>query len=81
MVVSNNSENRQKIKVWQALVGQLSRYDFVLAVIPLVFALSLVVYALSSVPLHTSVGVAALVSGLFVADALYLNPPTESSMR
>jgi hypothetical protein len=78
MAVSDNSGYRQRTNRWIRLVGQLSRYDLVLAAIPLVFVLAAVVSVSVAVSLHTSVGVAALLSAVLVTDALYLHPPTRS---
>jgi hypothetical protein len=63
------------------LFGQLSRYDIVLAAIPLVFAMALLVSVLAPVPFHFAVGGGATMSGLLVADVLYLNPPTDPSAK
>jgi len=53
-----------------------SRYDLLLAAIPLVFAVVLAVHAALGVPVGVAVGAGALVSGAAVLDALFLNPPT-----
>lgn len=54
----------------------LSRYDVLLAVIPLVFATMLAVHVTLGVPFRVAVGGGALVSGVAVFDALFFNPPT-----
>jgi hypothetical protein len=79
MAVRDIPGHRQRGSFWKRLFGQLSRYDLVLAAIPLVFAMALMGHVLAPVPFHFAVGSGATVSGLLVADALYLNPPTESS--
>jgi len=56
---------------------RFSRYDVLLAAIPLVLAAALLIGALFPVPFYPSVGGGAALGGLFVADALYFNPPTE----
>ncbi|MEF8783399.1 MAG: hypothetical protein V5A39_10530 [Haloarculaceae archaeon] len=53
----------------------VSRYDAVLAVIPLLFALALAGHALLPVSLQLAVAAGALASSLFLADALFLSPP------
>lgn len=56
----------------------ISRYDFVLAAIPLIFAVALSLHVLVPVSLPLSVSGGSLVSTLFLVDAIYLNPPTDS---
>lgn len=53
-----------------------SRYDVVLAAIPLVFALALLAHVTLSVPLRPAIASGAVASSLLVVDAIYLNPPT-----
>jgi len=59
-------------------LSSLSRHDIVLAAIPLVFALSLAVYALVAVPLEAAIAIGAVTSLLLLVDALYLNPPVDT---
>lgn len=54
----------------------LSRYDLLLAAIPLVFAVMLAVHAALGIPFEAAMGTGALVSALAVFDALFFNPPT-----
>jgi hypothetical protein len=54
----------------------LSRYDLLLAAIPLVFAVVLAVHAALGVPFRAAVTAGALFSALAVFDALFFNPPT-----
>jgi hypothetical protein len=54
----------------------LSRYDFVLAAIPLAFLLSVAGSLVASVPLRNALLVGAAVGGLVLADALFGHPPT-----
>lgn len=56
-------------------LGSLSRYDLVLAVIPLVFGLALVSHTVLSLPLSTTMAASAVVTGVLVVDAMFLNPP------
>jgi hypothetical protein len=58
---------------------ELSRYDVVLAAIPLVFALTLSAHALLSVSLRLAIAAGAVLSGLLLVDAVYLHPPVKSS--
>lgn len=53
----------------------VSRYDAVLALIPLLFVLALAGHALVPVSLRLAVAAGALASSPFLVDALYLNPP------
>ncbi len=83
MAVSDISSprHRQESNFWKQLLGQLSRYDLLLAAIPVLFALALGAHLFVAVSLHVAVGVSAAVSGLLVADALYFHPPTDVSTR
>lgn len=56
----------------------LSRYDAVLAAIPLVFALALAMHALAGVSLHLAITLGAVSSTLLLVDAIYLNPPVDA---
>ena len=53
-----------------------SRYDLLLAVIPLVFATMFAVQAAFGVPFRAAVTAGALLSAIAVVDALFVNPPT-----
>ena len=79
MAVSDINRHRQRAKFWKRLLGQLSRYDLLLAAIPLVLALALVAHLLTPISLYAAVGVGSVLSGVFVADALYFHPPTSPS--
>jgi hypothetical protein len=56
--------------------GQLSRSDLLLAAIPLAFMIPLLCHLLLSIPFHVAVGTGALSGAGFVADGLFVNPPT-----
>lgn len=56
----------------------LSRYDAVLAAIPLVFALALAVHALAGLSLHLAIAAGAVTSTVLLVDAIYLNPPVDA---
>lgn len=60
-------------------LGALSWYDLLLCAIPVAFVLPLAVATVLSVPVEVAVGVGAIVSLLFVADALVVHPPADSS--
>ena len=76
MAVRDIDRHGQEVSDWKRLLGQLSRYDLVLAAIPLIFAFALASSVLVPVSLHVAVGLGAVLGGVFVADALYFNPPT-----
>lgn len=76
MAVSNSTGVRHEDNVWQRILGQLSRYDVLLAAIPVLLALALTVYVLFPIPFHLAVTGGAMLSCLLVTDALFLNPPT-----
>lgn len=78
MAVSRNTGNRQGISFWERLFGQLSRYDLLLAAIPLLFVLSLVASVALAIPLHVAIIVGSVVSLALVADGLYFNPPVDA---
>ena len=77
MSISRNTESRSAREYWRQVFGRPSRYDLLLAAIPLVFALALGAYALTPVSLELALAGGALLSGLCFVDAVYLNPPTE----
>ncbi|ADD05408.1 uncharacterized protein Nmag_1834 [Natrialba magadii ATCC 43099] len=63
---------------FDALVDVLAaadRYDVTLAVIPVAFAVALIVATVTSLPTPPLLAVAALFGSLAVVDACYLNPP------
>jgi len=79
MAVSRNSGYRSRAGFWRRLFGQLSRYDLVLAAVPLLFAVPLALHAALAVPFYPAVGASAGVSAALVVDALFLNPPIDTA--
>lgn len=79
MATSRNSVQGRTGSTSGQYFVQVSRYDLVLAAIPLVLGFALLAGALLPIPLHFSTAAGAIIGGLFVADALYFNPPTEFS--
>ncbi|APX97875.1 hypothetical protein [Natronorubrum daqingense] len=61
-----------------ATLAAASRYDVLLGIIPVAYASAILVAGLSSVPLVVTMLVASLVGVVVIADACYLNPPTEA---
>ncbi|MFB6119288.1 hypothetical protein [Halosegnis sp.] len=62
-------------------VTTVSRYDLVLAVVPVAFLLAVGGGLLSSVPLHAAMAVGSLVGAAAVADALFVTPPGETGSK
>jgi hypothetical protein len=62
-------------------LGSLSRYDVLLAVLPLGFALALLGQVVLDLSLHQAVAAGAVLGSVVLADALFLNPPTEERRR
>lgn len=56
-------------------IGELTRYDLVLAIIPIAFLVSVLVGHLLSVPTRTALIAASVVGTLAMIDALFFNPP------
>jgi membrane associated rhomboid family serine protease len=56
----------------------LSRYDLLLAVIPVLFMAAVLAYLFTPLSLHLAMGASAVTSGLLVADAVYFHPPTDA---
>jgi hypothetical protein len=59
-------------------VTALSRYDLVLAVVPLALMLAAFAGAVSPLSLHAALAAGALVATLAVVDALFVSPPSGS---
>ena len=79
MAVSRSSgRGRNRLSPY-GFLATFSRYDLLLAAIPLVLAVGLLAGIVVPVPLHFSIGSGALVCSFFLADALYFNPPTDAS--
>jgi len=79
MAVSRNSGHSGNGPSSYSLSGQVSRYDLLLAAIPLVLAVALLTGLVSPMPVHFAVGGGALMGSAFVADALYFHPPIDST--
>ena len=74
----NSGSSRNRLSPY-GFSAMFSRYDLLLAAIPLVLAVGLFAGIVVPVPLHYTVGSGALMCSLFLADALYFNPPTDAS--
>ncbi|MFP8953282.1 hypothetical protein ACLI4Z_09965 [Natrialbaceae archaeon A-arb3/5] len=74
------SLDRPKRDPFDALVDVLAavdRYDLLLAVVPVAFAVALVAATVLGVSTLRALFVAALVGVLSIADACYFHPPTD----
>ena len=69
------SDNARSDRIGFQTLHSLSRYDLVLAFIPVVFVLSVVLGHLLSVPFRTTLVGASVVGALALLDALFVNPP------
>ena len=78
MTTSPNSGHRgtPSRRSGRSRLPDLSRYDLLLAVIPLAFVAMLGVHAALGVPLRLAVAGGALLSGAAVVDGLFFNPPS-----
>lgn len=76
MLVSTIRSAYRRIAV---TIDRASRYDFVLAVIPLAFLGAAGLKEIFGLNSTTAALFAGLVGGLAVIDALFLNPPEEPS--
>lgn len=54
---------------------RFSRYDLLLAVVPVAFVLGLLATGVADVPIRVSLSGAAGVGALALVDALFINPP------
>lgn len=80
MATSRNTGYRSRTRFWERVFDRLSRYDLLLIAIPVAFVLAIGVYLFTGVPQQAAIGVGALLSAFVLADALYLNPPTDDEL-
>lgn len=81
MATSRNTVDRTGRTASRRTLGpllSLSRYDAVLAAIPLVFALALAAHALAGLSVHLAVAAGVVASAPILVDAIYLNPPVDA---
>ena len=57
----------------------VTRYDLVLAIVPVALLLGLATGLLSSVPLYAAMAIGSLVGAVAVADALFIDPPANAA--
>ncbi|ELY36493.1 hypothetical protein [Natronorubrum tibetense] len=75
-----NTIGRPERDPFETLIGVLAaadRYDILLLVVPVAFAVALVAASISSVSLVQAMLVAAVVGVAVVVDACYWNPPVD----
>lgn len=75
MAVKQSPGYSESTTFWKRVFGQLSRYDLILAVIPVLFVLAMLAHVTLAVPRTAAIASGAVVSLLFLADAMYVNPP------
>ena len=82
MAVSRNSPRRtDTARRFLVLLGGLSRYDLLLALVPLAFVLALLVHVVAGVSMLTAVAGGAVIGLVVLVDALFVNPPTADPPR
>lgn len=59
----------------------VSRYDYVLTVIPVVLIASTIATTLTALPVQGGIAVASLAGALVMIDALFIHPPAGSDER
>ena len=67
--------DREADRATTTLVPGVTRYDLLLAVVPVAFALGVAASHLASLPPRAGLAGASLVAGVAVVDALFRNPP------
>jgi len=77
MAVSTNEPNSPVRDHVSHIRSRLSRYDLVLAAMPVLFVLAVLVAALLAAPLRLGIAVGAVGSIVLVTDVLYINPPSD----
>lgn len=70
----NSTVNSDRIDD-RAALPPVSRYDLLLAVIPLAFLASLTLGTVLAIPVRTALVGALVVGTLALVDALFINPP------
>lgn len=77
MAVSRNPPERtDTTRDAVAVLDGLSRYDLLLALVPLGFALALLAHVVVGVPVLAAVAGGAMFGALVLVDALFVNPPS-----
>ena len=70
-------EPRIRSRTFEEMVpAGITRYDLILASIPLVFVAAVIVASVASLPMNVAVIGGAVVGAIVLSDALFLNPPT-----
>jgi hypothetical protein len=78
MAVSRDTRVESRTEPLAGLLERLlsvSRYDFVLAVIPLVLLATTVATVVTAVPVQGGIAVASFAGALVMIDALFVHPP------
>jgi hypothetical protein len=77
MAVSPDTGRPGPRKPFGGLLGSVSRYDLLLAVLPLGFLLAGLVYLVFAVPFEVVIAAAAVFGLAVTIDALFVHPPSE----
>jgi hypothetical protein len=81
MAVSRNPGQTGSTRTVRRLFDRLSRYDLLLAVVPLGFLCSVLAHVLTAIPFQWAVASGALLGLAVTVDALFVHPPTENPPR
>lgn len=73
--MTGSDDHIPTLRTVRELLTSLSRYDLVLAVIPLAFLVALAVAHVGAAPFRSTLFAASIVGALALVDALFLNPP------
>lgn len=81
MCMEQNQKHEERVVNGTSRESVLTRYDLVLAVVPLAFVGALVAGLFSSVSVYGALAVGALIGTVSVLDALFVNPPEHDNQR
>lgn len=73
--MTGSDDHVPTLRTARELLRSASRYDLVLAVIPVAFLAAFAVAHVGAAPFRSALVVASLVGALALVDALFLNPP------
>lgn len=74
-MATNEHRRRLDFGRLSTTIRRVSRYDFVLAIIPTAFLAAILAEQIAQLSAQTAVTVASLIGLVAVVDALFLNPP------
>jgi len=79
MAVSRNTEHKTESTFWRRVLDQLTRYDLILTVIPLVFGLAALAGVAFAIPYEFAIATGAVLCVTIIADALFVHPPVDGA--